>query len=142
MTDLRFDLPTVDPSTQPYWDGVAAGVLRIKRCGECGRAHFYPRPFCPHCWSERVQWEDSSGRGVVYTYSVVRSNDLPPFPARVPYVAAIVELDEGPRVMTNLVDVGPDDVHIGMAVVLACRELDGLKLACFRPVATGDDGGS
>ncbi|MGH9211449.1 MAG: Zn-ribbon domain-containing OB-fold protein [Acidimicrobiales bacterium] len=134
----RFDLPVVDDSTQPYWDGLAKGVLRLKRCGDCGRAHFYPRPFCPHCWSEQVHWEDASGRGVVYTFSVIRANDLPPFGPRVPYVAAVVELAEGPRVMTNLVDCEVDAVRIGLPVVLAPREVDGLRLAYFRPASVDD----
>ncbi len=132
MTDLRFDLPVTDDSTQHYWDGLAGGKLRIKRCADCGRAHFYPRPFCPHCWSERVAWEDASGRGTVYTFTVVRRNDLPPFGSRVPYVAAIVDLDEGPRVMTNLVDCPIEDVRIGLPVEAVFREVDDLTLAYFR----------
>jgi uncharacterized OB-fold protein len=136
MSELRFDLPVVDATTQPYWDGLAEGVLRIKRCDGCGRSHFYPRPFCPHCWSERVVWQDTSGYGTLYTFSVVRANDLPPFGKRVPYVAAVVQLDEGPRVMTNLVDCEIDEVWIGMPVEAVFREVDGLTLAYFRPRAS------
>ena len=88
------------------------------RCERCARAHFYPRPFCPYCWSTRVHWERASGRANVYTYSVVRLNDHPSFASRVPYVAAIVELAEGPRMMTNLINVEPMNVRVGMAVAV------------------------
>lgn len=116
MADHNFQLPTPDPSTQEYWDAACRHELLIKRCGSCEAAHFYPRPFCPHCWSTDVHWEVASGKGVVYTYSVVRRNDLPAFASRVPYVPAIVELHEGPRMMANVVGVDPSSVRIGMEV--------------------------
>ena len=100
----RFDLPTPDPSTEPFWDAARQGRLVIRRCQACRRAHFYPRPFCPSCWSDQVSWEEASGRATLYTWSVVYQNDLPPFGERVPYVAAVVDLEEGPRMMTNVVD--------------------------------------
>jgi uncharacterized OB-fold protein len=132
----RFDLPTPDENTQAYWDGTREGKLLIKRCADCGRAHFYPRPFCPHCWSENVTWEQASGRGTLYTYSVVHVNDLPPFPERVPYVAAIVDLEEGPRVMTNIVDADFDALQVGMPVEVTFREeTEAVTLALFRPAA-------
>ena len=131
----RFDLPTPDDSTQPFWSGTQEGRLRIKRCHACRRAHFYPRPFCPHCWSEDVVWEDATGRATLYTYSVVHQNDLPPFPDRVPYVAAIVELEEGPRHMTNVVDCPFDQLRVGMDLEVTYRqETDEVTLPVFRPV--------
>ena len=108
---MRFDLPTPDVETQPFWDGCKEGRFLLRHCNACGEYHFYPRPFCPKCWSDDVTWKDASGRGQVYTYSVVRQNDLPPFPERVPYVAAVVELDEGPRVMTNIEQADFDDAR-------------------------------
>jgi uncharacterized OB-fold protein len=134
---LRFDLPTADDSTQHFWDGTREGKLRIKRCPDCGRAHFYPRPFCPSCWSERVHWEDASGRATLYTYSIVYQNDLPPFPERVPYVAAIVDLEEGPRMMTNVVDCELDRLQVGMALEVTFREeTDEVTLPVFRPAGS------
>ncbi|MBB4714468.1 Zn-ribbon domain-containing OB-fold protein [Streptomyces luteogriseus] len=106
MTGRRFDLPEPDAFTRTYWDAAAEGRLLIRRCGACGRAHHYPREFCPHCWSEDVTWETASGRATLYTWSVVHRNDLPPFAERVPYVAAVVELAEGPRMMTEIVGEG------------------------------------
>lgn len=120
---MRFDLPQPDLDTQPFWDGCKDGKLLIKQCGACGRAHYYPRSFCPTCWSEDLTWEEASGRGTLYTYSVVHVNDLPPFGERVPYVAAIVDLEEGPRIMTNVEDVAFDELQVGMPVTVAFRAI-------------------
>ena len=122
MSTPRYDLPTPDLEQQPYWDAAREGRLLIKRCTACGRRHFYPRPFCPHCWSDKVEWEEASGRGTLYTFSIVRRNDLPPFGERVPYIAAIVDLDEGVRMMTNLEQCAEGDAHIGMPVKVAFRK--------------------
>jgi hypothetical protein len=131
---VRFDLPTPDDETQPFWDAAREGRLLIKRCASCGRAHHYPRPFCPYCWSSEVAWEQASGAGTVYAFSVVHRNDLPPFNERVPYVAAIVELDEGPRMMTNVVDCDVEDVRVGMAVEVTFRAIDdNVSVPVFRP---------
>jgi len=130
----RFDLPTPDRETHPYWEACRDGRLLIKRCGACGRAHFYPRPFCPHCWSTGVEWEEASGRATLYTYSIVRRNDLPPWPERLPYVAAIVDLEEGPRMMTNVVDCAADGLHIGMDLEVTFRdEPQHYSVPVFRP---------
>ncbi|MEU3852811.1 OB-fold domain-containing protein [Streptomyces sp. NPDC029554] len=99
----RFDVPETDPFTRAYWSAAAEGRLLIRRCRACGRAHHYPREFCPHCWSEDVTWETASGRATLYTWSVVHRNDLPPFTDRTPYVAAVVDLAEGPRMTTEIV---------------------------------------
>lgn len=97
------DAPEADVFTTTYWQAAAEGRLLVRRCGDCARAHHYPREFCPHCWSENVTWEPASGRATLYTWSVVHRNDLPPFAARTPYTAAVVDLAEGPRMMTELV---------------------------------------
>jgi uncharacterized OB-fold protein len=133
---MRFDLPAIDDETEEWWAAARDGRLLVKRCTDCGRAHFYPRVFCPHCWSEHVDWEQASGRAVLYTWSVVHSNDLPPFPERVPYVAAIVDLAEGPRMMTNIVDCDPADLRVGMDLEVTFRqETDEVTLPVFRPAA-------
>jgi uncharacterized OB-fold protein len=134
MAAMRFDLPTPDLETQPFWDGCREGRLLIRHCDACGEDHFYPRPFCPRCWSDRVEWKAASGRGSLYTYSVVHVNDLPPFNERVPYVAAIVELEEGPRVMTNIEGVEHGDLRVGMPVVVDFKAIsDDVSIAIFRP---------
>jgi uncharacterized OB-fold protein len=111
---VRFDLPVVEDDTRPWWDAAREGRLLVRRCGDCGLAHHYPRPFCPSCWSDRVGWEEASGRATLYTWSTIHRNDLPPFGAEVPYVAAVVELAEGPRLMTRVVDCDPDELAVGM----------------------------
>ena len=129
-----YNLPTPDPETQPYWDAARDGKLLIKRCRGCGEAFFYPRSFCPSCWSEDVEWEEASGRATLYTWSVVHRNDLPPFPDRVPYVAAVVDLDEGPRMMTNVEGCSFDELAVGMALQVDFRaESDDITVPVFRP---------
>ncbi|MEU9149993.1 OB-fold domain-containing protein [Streptomyces sp. NPDC048417] len=125
----RYDLPEPDAFTRPYWEAAAEGRLLLRRCASCGRAHHYPREFCPHCWSEDVTWEPASGRANLYTWSVVHRNDLPPFGDRVPYVAAVVDLAEGPRMMTELVDT--PEPCAGLELAVAFRE----GVPVFRPAA-------
>lgn len=136
MSAMRFDLPTPDLETQPFWDGARAGILVIKRCQACGEHHFYPRPFCPRCWSADVEWVEASGRATLYTWSVVHRNDLPPFPERVPYVAAVVDLEEGPRMMTNVVDCDPAVLEVDMALDAVFHPAsDTVTIVQFRPAA-------
>ena len=133
MTTARYDLPTPDETTEAFWAATAEGRLLIKNCRDCGRFHAYPRPFCPHCWSENVDWVEASGRATLYTFSIVRQNDLAPFRDRLPYVAAIVDLDEGPRLMTNVVDCAVEDVRIGMALEFTTRAAEEFAVPVFRP---------
>ncbi|MER6357621.1 Zn-ribbon domain-containing OB-fold protein [Streptomyces sp. NPDC001634] len=125
----RLDIPEADAFTRTYWDAAAGGRLLVRRCRECGRAHHYPREFCPHCWSENVTWEPASGRATLYTWSVVHRNDLPPFGERTPYVAAVVDLAEGPRMMTEVVECGEAELRVGMRLDVAFRE----GVPVFRP---------
>ncbi|MCU1344057.1 MAG: hypothetical protein JWL70_323 [Acidimicrobiia bacterium] len=132
----RFDLPTIEDEGRPFWDAAREGRLVIMRCNACGDAYMYPRPFCPKCWSDDVSWEDASGRGTVYTYSTVFMNDLPPFGSRLPYVAAAIDLEEGPRIMSNLVECDPADLRVGMAVEVTFTELTPeITAPVFRPAA-------
>jgi hypothetical protein len=132
----RFDLPTPDFESQPFWDGAREQKLLIKRCLECGATHFYPRPFCPKCWSDRVEWLEASGRATLYTWSVVYQNDLPPFNERVPYVAAVVDLAEGPRMMTNVVECEFDALAPGMELEVVYQPIsDDVTIPVFRPIA-------
>lgn len=130
----RYDLPEPDAFTRPYWDAAAEGILLLRGCRDCGLAHHYPREFCPHCWSEDVEWERASGRATLYTWSVVHRNDLPPFGTRVPYVAAVVDLAEGPRMMTEIVECEESALAIGMELRVTFRlEEGGEAVAMFRP---------
>jgi uncharacterized protein len=134
---MRFDLPNPDDETRPFWDGCREGKFLVRHCNACREYHFYPRPFCPKCWSTDVDWVEASGRAHLYTYSVVHANDLPPWPERVPYVAAVVDLDEGPRVMTNVEGIEFDDIEIGMALTVDFKSIDDdVSIPIFRPAAS------
>ena len=120
----RADFPTIDPASAPYWDAAREGRLLIAECASCGRVHHYPRPFCPFCWSEDVHAVPASGTGTLYTYSTVYVNDLTPFKERLPYVAAIVELDEGPRLMTTIEGAERQRLRVDMPVTAVFRPVD------------------
>ncbi|AEW94720.1 MULTISPECIES: Zn-ribbon domain-containing OB-fold protein [Streptomycetaceae] len=141
MTETRPDLPEIDEFTRPYWRAAARGRLLIRRCRACGAAHHYPREFCPECWSEDVVWEEASGRATLYTWSVVHVNDLPPFRSGLPYVAAVVDLAEGPRMMTGITGCAPERLRIGMALRVAFRPCEppdaaeGVVAPVFEPEA-------
>lgn len=136
MSDMRFDLPTIEDETRPFWDAAREGKLLLRSCDDCGAVHYYPRPFCPTCWSQSVSWIEACGRATLYTHSTVYMNDLPPFGERVPYIAAVVDLEEGPRMMTEVIDCPPEQLQIGMALEMTFRELtDEVTIAIFRPAA-------
>ena len=118
MSDLPASAPPKNEETKPYWDGTAEGVLRMPRCDECGLVIFYPRSFCPKCRSRNTTWVDLSGRGSVYSYTVTRRMGGR-WQKHAPLVIAYVELEEGPRMLTNLVDCDPEAVTIGMLVEVA-----------------------
>jgi uncharacterized protein len=134
---MRFDLPVIEDDTRPFWDAAREGRLLIRSCRSCGAVHHYPRPFCPSCWSDDVEWVHASGRANLYTWSTVHRNDLPPFREQVPYVAAVVELDEGPKMMTRLVDCEPDRLEVGLALEAAFETLtDDVTIVVFRPAGS------
>ena len=110
--------PTPTPETQAFWDAAAKGKLLVKHCIACGRAHHYPRPICPLCGSDRTEWKDATGQGVIYSFSVMRR-------ATPPYVIAYVTLAEGPTIMTGLVDCDFDALRIGQPVRVVWTPTDG-----------------
>ena len=129
-------LPVPDPLTQPYWDGLTAGELRIQRCLSCEKAVFYPRALCPHCGSRKLDWITCSGRGTLHAFTIAHRGTPAAFKGSTPYVVAMVDLEEGARVLTNLVDVDPtpEAVRIGMPVeVVFEKASDAITLAKFRP---------
>jgi uncharacterized OB-fold protein len=111
--------PAVSVETKPFWDAASEGRFLIKRCEDCGKAHWYPRTYCPFCASGKTVWEESPGEGVIYTYSVMHRS------ASGPYAIGYVTLDEGPAVLTNFVDVAPDGLAIGMRVKVKFQPTEG-----------------
>ena len=114
----KIPAPAVTPETKPFWDAAADGRLVIKQCTACGQSHHYPRTICPFCGSDATEWRPASGRGKVYTYSVMRR-------VSEPYVIAYVTLEEGPTMMTNIVDCDLDSVRIGQAVRVVFKPSEG-----------------
>jgi uncharacterized protein len=107
--------PERTPETGAFWDATAAGRLLLACCDACATVIWYPKTLCPHCGGLAVSWSPAAGTGTIYSFSVVR-RAAGSFRAAVPFVVAYVELDEGPRVLTNIVGCDPDDVSIGQAV--------------------------
>lgn len=102
-------VPRPTPDTQEYWDGTARGELRIQRCNGCERAYFYPRPVCPHCGSGDVGWFTASGRATLYSYSIAMRSV---YGYEAPFSIAIVTLEEGPRMLSNIVGVAQTPEHL------------------------------
>ena len=133
MSDLPSLTPRVTPETERFWEATKDEKLLVRRCEDCGDAHHYPRSRCPFCFSANVEWTEASGDGTVYTYTVTHQNGEP-YDEATPYVLAYVELDEGPRMMTNVVGVEPDDVYVGQEVTVVFDETeDGYALPRFTP---------
>ena len=136
MTALPAPAPAVNPETEEFWTATAQGRLLLKRCLDCGSVIWYPRAICPQCASLRTEWFQSSGRGHVYSYTVNHRGEGA-YAGAVPYVLAYVELDEGPRVMTNLVEADEPDLAVGLPVEVAFHDTgEGTALPRFRPAAT------
>ena len=130
--------PVPQPESDFYWEKCKAHELWLRHCKSCDSSYFYPRDICPNCFSRDTDWIQSSGRGVLHTFSIVHRGPTPPFRDRVPYVAAIVELEEGPKMPTNLVEVEPDPavVKIGMPLEVVFEDLDDqISLPKFRPAS-------
>ena len=130
--------PFVSPEIKTFWDATAEGRLLLPRCEQCQAVIWFPRPFCPACASTTISWFQASGRGSVYSFTVNRRGqaDLPAYKETGTYVLAYVELDEGPRIMTNIVDCDPDTVAIGQRVEVVFHDTgQGSALLRFRPAS-------
>ena len=127
-------LPRIDEETRGFWEALARHELYFQRCRDCGTKRLYPRALCPSCLSSRPEWVRASGRGTVYSFSVTHQNQAPGFREELPYVLAIVELEEGVRLMTNVVGCAPDAVRVGMAVEVVFEDVTPeITLPKFRP---------
>ncbi len=137
MPDYTGPVPVPSPETRPFWEAARRHELCLQRCRSCGRHVFYPRAVCPHCLGADLEWQRVSGRGTLDTFTVVHRG-LRGFPLGPPYVIAIVELTEGPRLMTNLVGIeaDPAKIRIGMAVEVVFEDVTAeVSLPRFRPAS-------
>ncbi len=126
--------PHPTPVSQPFWDALREERIELQHCDDCGRWVYYPRSRCPACLSDRLTWTAVAGDGFVYTFTVAEQPTAPPFADEVPQLLAVVELTEGVRVSTTLVDVRPDMIDIGLSVVpVFDHGDDGITLLRFRP---------
>lgn len=127
-------VPVPTPTTRPYWEGTQAGELRLQQCQDCSQHIFYPRTHCPHCGSARTQWVRTSGRGRLYSY-VINHMAAPGWEGDVPYVVAVVQLEEGPRMLSNLVGVPPDPqaLELDMPLEVVFEPRGNMMLPLFKP---------
>jgi uncharacterized protein len=148
MTDdrARKPLPQINAVTRPFWDAAALGRLSMPRCRDCGAFTWPPRPACSECGSTELEWTDLSGRGSVYSFTVIRQVVGGPaakaFEPDIPYVVAWIDLDEGPRLVSNVVDCPIEAVTIGMAVEAVFEQAsDDIWLPQFRSSAASSAAG-
>jgi hypothetical protein len=135
MPDYTGPLPVPTPETRPFWEGARRHELHVQRCRTCTQHFFFPRGACPHCLSADLEWRRVSGRGTLHTFTVVHRGARG-FPLPAPYILAVVELEEGPRLMTNLVGVEPDPerLDLGMPVEVVFEDVTPeVTLPRFRP---------
>jgi uncharacterized OB-fold protein len=127
-------LPQPDHASRHYWQRAAEGQLVVQRCVDCEQYQFYPRALCARCTGE-TEWVDASGRGTLYTYTIIRQNRSEAFAPLLPYAVGMVELDEGVRMMSNIVDCAVDQLQVGIALeVLMVKAADDVGLPFWRPV--------
>lgn len=129
-------LPEVTSLTKPFWDATKRHELALQRCRKCNEFQWYPRAWCIHCGGRDLEWTKVSGNGVVYSYTIIRQviGNSPAFQADIPFVIGLIELDEGPRMYSNVVRCKPEDVYIGMEVEVTFDDVSPeLALPKFRP---------
>lgn len=129
----EYPAPVSNADAAPYWEAARRGELLLKRCVDCGHRHFPPRHLCPKCWSERLEWIRAGGMGTVYSFTIMHRAPMPAFAKRVPYVVALIDLDEGPRMMANVTGDDALATRIGDRVSVWFEERgEGARLPQFR----------
>jgi uncharacterized OB-fold protein len=135
-------LPHPTPETQHFWDGTRAGELRLQRCDACAKVYFPPRPFCPACASRSVSVFTATGKAKLYSY-IINHRAAPGSGFEAPYAIAVVELDEGPRMMTNIIETPqtPENLVLDMPLEVVFEPAsDEIALPLFRPVGSDGEG--
>lgn len=131
---IQYPTPNVDWETRAYWEGAGRGELVLQRCGACGAVQHRPRGLCASCLTDAPEHFVATGRGEVFTYTIVRQNQMPRFRDHLPYVVAFVALEEGPQILTHVVGCDPEMVRIGMPVQVEFVPVeDGLAIPRFVP---------
>jgi uncharacterized OB-fold protein len=129
-------LPVVTEMNRPFWEGCRSGILRLQYCDQCQQHQFYPRLYCMHCGADKLSWVTVSGRGVIYSYTIIHQNKSPEFVQDTPYNVAIIQLAEGPRMMSNNVGISPQDLRIDLPVKIVFDPVtDTISIPRFEPLA-------
>jgi uncharacterized OB-fold protein len=132
MTVTEKPIPEISEVAKPYWEAARNDELHIQRCTSCGKAIFYPRHWCPHCLGQEITWERASGDGRIHSFSTVYQAPFEAYKSDTPYVLALIELAEGPVMMTNVVNCDPEAVTVGLPVRVCFEErADGFKIPQF-----------
>lgn len=124
----EIQIPASGARLQPYWDGARAGRLLLPRCRNCGNIHWYPRAVCPFCLSDEIEWQEASGKGRIFSFSIMRSS-------KEPYVIAYVTLEEGITVMTNIVECALNRLAIGLDVCVKFATHGVAPVPVFMPIS-------
>ena len=135
--DMTKPVPVTQPWSEKFWEGTKQGKLLIQVCNDCKSKIFYPRKFCPECWSGNLGWIEASGKAKIYTFSTAYANVEPKFMDELPYTIAYVDLEEGVRMMTRIVESKPEDIQFDMDVEVVFQERGDYFLPCFRPIRKG-----
>ena len=137
MSDPKRPMPSTDElDTRAFWEATREGELRYQQCDDCDTVIFYPRRHCTGCLGNALSWKTACGTGTVYTFSVVRQSYHPFFRERVPYAVAWIDLDEGPRLLSNIVGIDDplSEVRIGQRVEVEWEEHEELSIPLFKPI--------
>lgn len=141
-TQVAKPVPVVQPWARPFWEAAREKRLVLQCCNACGRTIHYPRVACPHCGTEDLGWREASGRGAIYSYTVVESNAPSAFIADMPYVVAVIRLEEGVQMLSNIVECDPATLQCDQPVEVVFEVLsEEFTLPKFRPVRAPRAGG-
>lgn len=134
MPEYIKPMPVPDHITEKFWDAARKHILLIQRCGDCGHNQFFPQSSCRSCLSENTKWVEASGTGKIYSYTIIHRPPSVSFEEDAPYTVALIELDEGVRMMSNIVEIEPEDVRVGMLVHVVFEDISPtISLPKFRP---------
>lgn len=129
--------PEISPLNHAYFEGNMLGELRLRRCLACAARFRFAHDLCPICWSPALGWDKAAGRGKISHFSIVHQAPSPAFAQDIPYVIALIELDENVRMMSNITGCAPEEIHIGMAVEVYFEPRGDTSIPLFRPASTG-----
>lgn len=127
--------PTITSVSEPFWDAVAQKEFILQKCTDCNQWVFYPRTICPHCWSNNLEWRPASGKAHLKTWGIVHRPGHPAWQEVAPYVLGVVELEEGPTMLTHLLLDETKDLHIGLPLQVSYTKINKVWLPFFKPVS-------